>query len=927
MAIPKGSEPVNIKKRMDILFAKLNEAYPDRVICGLQKDHKKWSETVRELYRLLDYPDGNSFLEAYGYTVQRGESGRPKTNNYDDVIQDLKNRYPDGMPFSKISEISDAHPELKGTLKTMQNNAKELFGMGLKDYFNQIGLFALKDKKSQVDDLIAKLKQRYPEGTPLPKNVALLKATNEDLPVSRLVYIKEVYGLDVKPYLEKVALLEAVEKPEPLVVSGDTEEERNEAYLRLLAQRYEGKTDLPINVTELANANPDIPVRKLNKYIRSKGEQKIERYYIRNRIMLGKDTDLKEYTYCMLSFEETKGDVSGKRYAYLAGENKYLPGDLVVVPFGFAGWEVGEVKEVIHCLGIDAPWPVSSTKVILRKVRPDEIKVHSINLTAEDWKKIHSSYAEPSRPKEADWVDAYPEQTESRNGTIAGFVLADQKKYLCKSKVDLRENNKSFEGDNWLPCEFRFRGFAAEVAKLKRYAKQNDIRISWDGSVSEDIREIRVIANEKTMDLIEKFPALKVTGLTEHWWQQAVYVMYSESGFSGITDIEFGGYFDRRHEGGDGRWEWEYDMMEPITVRFTWLQTGDVEKVRYRYPFQGKWERSQYVRELDGKIYLPVADEQFRIKDGVLRQYLGSGGDVVIPEQVSAIDPETEPFRSNLLITSVSIPGTVSIVPDNTFEGCANLKKAILKDGVSEIGSYAFKDCTSLEELYLPDSLCEIGTSAFQECSSLDVESVYIPTCEKFDVFNPFTRCKNVPKMLYSSDKTVLFCSEQRITEACIPDSVERIHESAFAFRRELISVRLPSGLKEIGPYAFTGCIKLQSIEIPETVETIGYWAFNGCTSLKEIRIPGNVKIIQDSTLSDCTALETVILEEGIKEIKHLAFAKCKKLKHVYLPRSIKKKINIKLFEKNPDLVIHGHPGSTAEVYAKEKGFKFEGVE
>lgn len=88
--IPKGSEPANIKKRLDTLFAKLDCAYPDKVIQGLQKDHKKWAETVRELYRLLGYPDGDAFLNAYGYTVVRGEAGRPK-GNYDEVTELLKN--------------------------------------------------------------------------------------------------------------------------------------------------------------------------------------------------------------------------------------------------------------------------------------------------------------------------------------------------------------------------------------------------------------------------------------------------------------------------------------------------------------------------------------------------------------------------------------------------------------------------------------------------------------------------------------------------------------------------------------------------------------------------------------------------------------------------------------------------------------------
>lgn len=80
--IPKGLEPANIKKRMDTLFAKLDEAYPDKVISGLRKDHKKWAETVRELYSLLGYPNGDEFLNAYGYTVKRKDAGRPKTNNY-----------------------------------------------------------------------------------------------------------------------------------------------------------------------------------------------------------------------------------------------------------------------------------------------------------------------------------------------------------------------------------------------------------------------------------------------------------------------------------------------------------------------------------------------------------------------------------------------------------------------------------------------------------------------------------------------------------------------------------------------------------------------------------------------------------------------------------------------------------------------------
>ena len=66
--------------------------------------------------------------------------------------------------------------------------------------------------------------------------------------------------------------------------------------------------------------------------------------------------------------------------------------------------------------------------------------------------------------------------------------------------------------------------------------------------------------------------------------------------------MEFGGYFDRRHEGGDGRWEWEYDMMEPVNVKFEWLQTGGWERVSSNYPFADVWNQHAYTREQNGLI-------------------------------------------------------------------------------------------------------------------------------------------------------------------------------------------------------------------------------------------------------------------------------------------------------------------------------------
>ena len=90
----------------------------------------------------------------------------------------------------------------------------------------------------------------------------------------------------------------------------------------------------------------------------------------------------------------------------------------------------------------------------------------------------------------------------------------------------------------------------------------------------------------------------------------------------------------------------------------------------------------------------------FVIENGVLKKYTGEGGDVVIPEGVTAI--------GNL-----------------AFSYCKNLQSIVIPEGVTKIGREAFEDCTNLQSIVIPESVNEIGDFAFISCSNL--QSVVIP--------------------------------------------------------------------------------------------------------------------------------------------------------------------------------------------------------
>ncbi len=68
-------------------------------------------------------------------------------------------------------------------------------------------------------------------------------------------------------------------------------------------------------------------------------------------------------------------------------------------------------------------------------------------------------------------------------------------------------------------------------------------------------------------------------------------------------------------------------------------------------------------------------------------------------------------FNSNTAITSVSIPGSVTVIESHAFYCCYGLSSITLTDGLTTIGPYAFFECNNVKSLTLPDSITSIGTN------------------------------------------------------------------------------------------------------------------------------------------------------------------------------------------------------------------------
>lgn len=277
---------------------------------------------------------------------------------------------------------------------------------------------------------------------------------------------------------------------------------------------------------------------------------------------------------------------------------------------------------------------------------------------------------------------------------------------------------------------------------------------------------------------------------------------------------------------------------------------------------------------------------EFLGENGVLIKYEGTGGDIIVPDDVVTIGSGV--FFNRNDIKSVVIPQGVTYLEYGVFERCTNLEKVVLPEGLVAIHNCIFKDCTSLVEVVLPDSLETLGRSMFSNCTSLktvklpknlksmygsfvncvSLETIEIPDSVTKIEDTPFWRCQSLKKIIFgkhtpgygfqASDlygcskleeivipedneyykicegviftkdgKEIVYCLPTVRGEYVIPDGVEIIRQAAFRNCEEITNIVIPNSVKEIQREAFAGCRGITTLVVPDSVEEIGDYAFD----------------------------------------------------------------------------------------------------
>ena len=92
----------------------------------------------------------------------------------------------------------------------------------------------------------------------------------------------------------------------------------------------------------------------------------------------------------------------------------------------------------------------------------------------------------------------------------------------------------------------------------------------------------------------------------------------------------------------------------------------------------------------------------FIIENGILTQYVGAGGDVVIPDGVTQIGAKV--FYGNNKITSITVCDGVEHIGESAFGHCRKVEAISLPNTVKTVEKGAFYYCDRLDELQIPEN-------------------------------------------------------------------------------------------------------------------------------------------------------------------------------------------------------------------------------
>ena len=210
------------------------------------------------------------------------------------------------------------------------------------------------------------------------------------------------------------------------------------------------------------------------------------------------------------------------------------------------------------------------------------------------------------------------------------------------------------------------------------------------------------------------------------------------------------------------------------------------------------------------------------------------------------------------------------------------LKKVVIKDGVTNVSNYALFFLPAATQITLPESVTSIGRYGIALCAKL--KGISLPKAVTgigdFGLAGNSFTAVTLPDGLQTLGRGA-FDACASLSGMTLPAAITAVPDKCFNDCTKLLTVDYKGEVTAIGERAFEGCKSLTKAPIPAAVTALGNSAFNGCIALTDVTLPGGVTAVPDACFQGCTALADMKLPTTVTSVGHNAFTGCTALKDV----------------------------------------------
>jgi len=240
--------------------------------------------------------------------------------------------------------------------------------------------------------------------------------------------------------------------------------------------------------------------------------------------------------------------------------------------------------------------------------------------------------------------------------------------------------------------------------------------------------------------------------------------------------------------------------------------------------------------------------------------YTGTNATVEIPSSIGGAIVRaiaSNVFKGNLVITSVTIPSSVSIIGSEAFAGTENLTSITLGTGLTTIGANAFRG-SGLTSIDLPAGVTSIGAGAFAECFNLEAINVNDSNpafSSSYSVLSGSTVTTG-SGVLFNKNRTelILYPMAKGGSEFIVPGTVRTIRANAFEGNLNLVTVDFPDNVEQVLEKAFYGSQSLVSLRFGAGLKVLGSESFASIPALNQAVFLGDAPDGSDNVFAGASS-------------------------------------------------------------------------